>query len=411
MMAETNDVILDPTPCDAAFSFDDAIVRIARGVVPLGSEVVRLDQGHGRILAEPICARVDSPRVDVAAMDGYAVNEDDVGTLAALPVTGVALPGSAPSRLLRQGRAIRIFTGAPIPRGADRVIVQELADLRNDEVLFAANPGGKRHVRERGSDFSIGDVLLPANRALDPRALLVAAAADGSRVRVWRRPRVYIIATGDEIMWPGLAALTDVDIPDSLSNAVMALAEIWGAERTGAAIVPDRVDLIEAHARNALQCADIIIVTGGASVGERDFSRAVFIALGLKMNFAGVAIKPGKPVWHGQIGATHVLGLPGNPTAALVTARLFLAPLLCLLTGRPVANALSWRQSALGAAIAAGGDRESFLSATYEGLSVIPREQQNASSQHNLATTNALIRRLPYAPAGAIGDPVMLLDF
>ncbi len=411
-MAEADPVLLDPViPCRATWRFDDAIGRIAEQAHPLEIETVRLDRAHGRILAEPVRARIDSPRVDVAAMDGYAICDDDVRAGSRFIVSGSAFPGEAPRAPLAARQAARIFTGAPLPHGCERVIVHEVADRHGDRMVVRSHPGLKRHVRRRGSDFAAGETLLEPGRALGPRGLLVAAAADLARVAVWRRPRVYVMSTGDEIAWPGLASLSGFDIPDSLSNAVLAMAELWGGERAGSSIVPDKAELIEAQARFALGRADVLIVTGGASVGDRDLSRMVLASLGLDMMFERVAIKPGKPVWYGRIGDTHVLGLPGNPTAAMATARLFLAPLLCGMTARPIASALGWRPAPLGVPIAATGDRETFLCADWDGVMVSPFDRQAAASQRKLAGANALVRRMRHAQSAGVGESVMMLDF
>lgn len=411
-MAEADPVVLSPAiPCRASWRFDDAVGRVAEQACPLEIETVRLDRAHGRILAEPVRARIDSPRVDVAAMDGYAVCDDDVRAGSRFAICGNAFPGEAPQAALAAGQAVRIFTGAPLPYGCDRVVVQELADRHGDRMVVRSHPGLKRHVRRRGSDFAAGEILLEPGCALGPRALVVAAAADLARVAVWRRPRVHVMSTGDEIASPGLASLSGFDSPDSLSNAVLAMAELWGGERAGSSIVPDKAELVEAQARFALSRADVLIITGGASVGERDLSRTALVSLGLDMMFERVAIKPGKPLWYGRIGDTHILGLPGNPTAALVTARLILGPLLCGLTARPITTALRWRFAPLDAPIAAIGDRESFLCADYDGLTVRVLDRQAASSQLQLASANALVRRMPCAPSARAGEPVMILDF
>jgi molybdopterin molybdotransferase len=189
------------------------------------------------------------------------------------------------------------------------------------------------------------------------------------------------------------------------------MASEWGATISGIALVPDDGAAIGAMARSAMAQADILIVTGGASVGDRDFSREALKALGIAPLFAGVAIKPGKPVWFGRAGDTNVLGLPGNPTAALVTARLFLAPLLCLLTGRPTSSALGWRLAILDAPLDAAGNRESFLCGSWDGAVVRGLDDQAASSQASLAAANVLIRRHRDAPAAQPGDAAMILDF
>ena len=406
-MSDLAFAIRPAAPCRATLDFDTAMARMAAAAAPLGQERVALADAAGRTLARPVLARLDSPRADLAAMDGYAVR----GTQASrLRVVGDSFPARPFRRAIGPGEAVRIFTGAAMPVGADRVIVQELAVRHGDEVAIPAAEG-RRHVRPRGSDFAAGAALLPAGRRLDARAMLVAAAADSATLTVWRQPRIFILATGDELSRPGLAGGGALSIPDSTSLAIASLAAEWGATISGMALVPDDSEMIEAHARAAMAEADVLIVTGGASVGDRDFSRGALGALGLDRVFAGVAIKPGKPVWYGRAGGMQVLGLPGNPTAALVTARLFLAPLLCLLTGRQAGAALGWRPAALGAPLGDAGNRESFLCGDWDGSAVRALDRQAASSQASLAASNVLIRRARDAAAEPAGATAMILDF
>lgn len=407
-MSDLAFAIRPPRPCHATIDFETAIARLAAGTPPLGEERVALADAAGRVLARPVVARLDSPRADLAAMDGYAVG--GTRTAAHLGVVGESFPARPYRGAIGPGEAVRIFTGAPMPHGADRVIVQELAVRRGDQVAVPAAEG-RRHVRARGSDFAAGAVLLPAGRRLDARAMLVAAAADAATLTLWRRPRVFILATGDELSRPGLASGGALSIPDSLSLAIASLATEWGAVISGMALVPDDGEAIGVMARSAMAQADVLIVTGGASVGDRDFSRDALKALGIAPVFAGVAIKPGKPVWLGRAGGTKVLGLPGNPTAGLVTARLFLAPLLCLLTGRSASSALGWRPAILDAPLDAAGNRESFLCGTWDGAVVRALDGQAASSQASLAAANVLIRRQRDALPTQPGDAAMILDF
>lgn len=406
-MSDLAFAIRPSVPCRATLDFDPAIARMAAVAAPLGQERVALADAAGRILARPVLARLDSPRADLAAMDGYAVNGAQASRL---KVIGDSFPARPFRGAIGAGEAVRIFTGAPVPEGADRVIVQELAVRHGDEVAIPTAEG-RRHVRQRASDFAAGEALLSAGRRLDTRAVLVAAAADAATLTVWRRPRVFVLATGDELSRPGLAGGGALSIPDSTSLAIASLATEWGATISGMALVPDDSDMIEAQALAAMAEADVLIVTGGASVGDRDFSGGALSALGLDRVFAGVAIKPGKPVWYGRASGMQVLGLPGNPTAALVTARLFLAPLLCLLTGRPAKTALGWRPAVLGAPLGEAGNRESFLCGDWDGVTVRAIDRQTASAQASLASANVLIHRGRDALAEAAGAAVMILDF
>jgi molybdopterin molybdotransferase len=396
--------------CHGSLDFDAALTLMLRTASPLAAETVPLARSAGRVLAEPIVALCDAPPVDVAAMDGYAMCQPDGkdGPLQ-LSVIGASFPGSPCCDAIKAGKAARIFTGAPMPVGTDRVIVQEDVARHGDTIVCAATPQPGRHVRRRGSDFGCGKVLLNAGRLLDPRAMVAAAASGQGSVRAQRKPRVTIIASGDELSQPGEGI--GQSIPDSVSLAVAALAGEWGAKIVAMTIVPDRLDLIERRLGKAISASDVVVIIGGASTGDRDFSRAAAGSLGIVETFAKVAMKPGKPVWHGTAPGVHVLGLPGNPTAALTTARLFLAPLLCRLTGRPAATALRWRTAPLAVPVAPGGDRETFLCGDWDGEQVRLIDKQSASAQARLADANVLVRSAPGASALAAGANVWMLDF
>jgi molybdopterin molybdotransferase len=229
-------------------------------------------------------------------------------------------------------------------------------------------------------------------------------------VQVIRRPRVIVLSTGDELSEPGEAGGTPGVIPDSVSFGVMATAATWGAEVVGRRRLADAPDALRTAAAEALELADVIVVTGGASVGEKDFARAMFDAAGLELVFSKVAIKPGKPVWAGRAGGRIVLGLPGNPTSAMVTARLLLAPLLAGLGGRDPKDALVWRTVALTETLEATGDRETFYRGQSRGTGVAPVGNQDSGSQKALAEADTLIRRRAGEAAAGVGETVEVLD-
>ena len=387
---------------------DAAQAILALHALPIGSEEVALTAAAGRALAEPVIARIDSPRRDCAAMDGYAVRSIDL-TGAPLRIVGSRFAGARDAGRVAAGEAMRVMTGAPVPKGADRVIVAERSERRGDHVLLHPAPGERAHVRLRGSDFQAGATLLPRGVMLDPFALVTAAAADVAAVRVWQSPRVRILATGDEIVAPGMAVSNPQAIPDSLSIALCAFARQWGAGEISAERVPDDSSAIRAAARVALAETDLLVIVGGASRGDRDHCRSALTAMGLEIAFADLAIKPGKPVWFGQLGGLAVMGLPGNPTAALTVSRLFLAPLLAGLSGRSTSSALDWGMATLAEAVPANGPREAFLCAAAEGGSVRMLDRQSASGQALLARTQFLIRRAANAPALAAGAGVPVL--
>jgi molybdopterin molybdotransferase len=386
-------------------TFDEALALVAEAARPLGTETVSLAEAHHRVLAEPVVAQVDSPPRDVSAMDGYAVREAELP--ARLPVAGTAYPGDPLLRLV-PGSCIRIFTGGPVPEGADRVVIQEEVTRDGDVAAFGA-PGGGRHIRTRGADFPKGALLLGAGRRLDPRALVATAGADLGEVEVWRRPQLAIFGTGDELTEPGTARDRPGAIPESLLSGVGALAEEAGGMVVMSRRLKDNLPELVQMAGWALERADLVVVTGGASVGEKDFAKAMFETAGLELIFSKVAIKPGKPVWLGRAGGRLVMGLPGNPSSAMVTARLLLAPLIAGLVGqRP---ALSWGKAPLAAPLPACGDRETFVRAAWDGEAVRPADYQDSGAQKTLADAELLIRRRIAAPAAEAGELVEIIDF
>lgn len=392
-------------------SFDEASAITTAAALPLGLEEVALDHAQGRTLAKPVRAMVCAPPCDVSAMDGYAVRDADLSAFPArLKLIGKSFAGRRFEGAIGPGECVRIFTGAAVPAGADRVVVQESVRLSGAEALIDVAPGDARHVRARGSDFEEGEILLPAGRQLDYRALVAAAGADVARLHVWRRPRVVLLATGDELAEPGSARDMHGHIPESISFGMLALARDWGAEPRGRVRLPDIVAEMKVAAATAIERADLVVVTGGASVGEKDFARAMFEPLGLELLFSKVAMKPGKPVWLGRVGRVLVLGLPGNPTSALVTARLFLAPLIAGLAGRSPTAAQRWRTLPIGTRLPACGARETFVRARWDGHAVEPVSNQDSSAQKALAGSDLLLRRRANAAATDPGTLVDVLD-
>jgi molybdopterin molybdotransferase len=393
-------------------SFDQAAAIISNAARPLGNERVPIGEAHRRVIAEPVVARVDSPPSDVSAMDGYAVREEDLRQLPArLQVIGESFAGSGFGGGVSTGSCVRIFTGAPVPKGADRVVIQEVVRREEDVAIIGEHPGTAKHIRMRGSDFQEGDLLIEAGTRLGYRELVAAAGADLSDVVVWRRPTAIILGTGDELAAPGSAAGRPGAIPESVSFGVAALAEDWGASVNERIHLPDDLKAMELAAARALELADLIVVTGGASVGERDFAKAMFENQGLELLFSKVAIKPGKPVWLGRVKGKLVMGLPGNPTSALVTARLLLAPLVAGLSGLDPQSALHWRKAPLLTSLPACGDRETFVRARAVHESVEPTASQDSSAQKTLVEADLLVRRRPGAPSAETGDAVWVLDF
>lgn len=386
----------DATECAASISYDTALAILAVHAAPLDAISLSQTDAGGCYLAEPVHARLDSPRFDCAAMDGYAVRACDlVDGNSTLAQVGINYAGSGEIGEIRSGQTMRVMTGAPLPRGADRVVMIEYCLQIGSEVTIADLPRRKPHIRRRGSDFARGQQLLPACTRITPATALVAAAGDHGHLSVTRRARIQLLMTGNEILAPGKAAAAAFHIPDSLTDAIDLMCRSAGAEVVSKARLADDPETI-ASAKQAA-AADIVVVIGGASRGDRDFGRRAFAPLGLEMAFADVDMKPGKPVWYGMAGAAHILGLPGNPAAALTIARLFLVPLITRLMGGDLAHALPWQLIPAAAPIEANGAREAFLCAATSFHGVAVGDRQDASGQSRLAHSNALVRRRAHA--------------
>jgi molybdopterin molybdotransferase len=393
-------------------SFDEAVELVRSVAQPLAMETISLAEAAGRVLARPVVAQIDSPRSDVSAMDGYAVRDADLaGFPVSLEVIGESFAGAAWSGTVTQGTCARIFTGAPVPDRADRVVIQENVRREGHLAVIEEHPGAARHIRRRGSDFSAGEELLGAGRLLTPRAIVAAAAADVADLEVYRRPSVYILSTGDELAEPGTARERADAIPESVSYGVATLAEQWGGKCVGRTRLRDDLTAMQRVAARAIESADVVIVTGGASVGEKDFAKTMFEPLGLDLVFSKVAIKPGKPVWLGRARGKLVIGLPGNPTSALVTGRLFLAPLLAGLAGRSIEDALRWRKADLASQLDACGSRETFHRARAANGKAEILSFQDSSAQKALAEADLLVRQLANSPSIERGAEVDILEF
>lgn len=388
--------------------FDEAFALVAAAARPSASESLPLAIAAGRFLAAPVVAQVDSPRTDVSAMDGYAARDAD---LPRLRLVGVSYPGNGYGCPLGPGDCVRIFTGAPVPDGAERVVVQEIVCADGADVQVMGEVAGGRHIRRRASDFAAGDELLPRGRQLDPRALVAAAGADIAGVEVWRKPAVAVLGTGDELAEPGEARARPGSIPESVSFGVAALVERHGGFCMARRRLRDDPDDLREAAARALNDADLVVMTGGASVGEKDYAKGIFDDLGLALSFSKVAIKPGKPVWFGRAGGKLVMGLPGNPTSALVTGRLLLAPLVRGLAGGHPGDAIPWRSTPLAGGLPACGHRDTFVRGRWRGDGVEALTNQDSGAQRALAEAELLIRRRAGVPAAPAGEMVEIIDF
>lgn len=395
---------------------DEALARILAHANPVGAETVPVDRAAGRVLAADLAAARIQPPFPSSAMDGYAVRGADVTQVGRrLTVIGASVAGRAFDGAVAAGEAVRIFTGAPVPAGADTVLIQEDARVVEDgviEVTEAGTPG--RHVRAAGLDFRSGDVLVRAGTLLDFRHASLAAAMNHATVEVVRRPRVAILATGDELVLPGETPGPD-QIIASNHIGVAALVERSGGEAIFLGIAPDRTEAIARAVRRAADDgADVLITLGGASVGEHDLVRDAFGLEGLSLDFWKIAMRPGKPLMFGRLGPMHVLGLPGNPVSSLVCSLIFLEPLVRALAGRgamPVAT----EPAVLGAAMAKNDTRRDYVRAklAHDGdrLVATPARVQDSSMISVLTAAGCLIIREPGEPAAEAGAVCRIIRF
>jgi molybdopterin molybdotransferase len=392
-------------------SVEEARDRILAALAATPAETVALPEGWGRVLARPVAARLTQPPADVSAMDGYAVQAASATLGARLRVIGAAPAGHPFAGVLGAGEAVRIFTGGVVPAGADGILLQEDAEEAAGEVAVreAVRPG--RWVRRRGLDFTEGEVLLAPGRRLTARDVGLAAAANHPWLTVHRRPRIGLLATGDEIALPG-EAIPAGGIVSSNVHALAAMARAAGCEPVVLPIVPDDEAAIAAAAGAARAC-DLLVTTGGASVGEHDLVQKALGPEGFALDFWKIAMRPGKPLIWGRLGRTPVLGLPGNPVSALVCAVQFLLPAMGVLSGLPPAAPEAILVRA-GAPLAENDRRFDHLRATLgtdrDGRPVAtPFPVQDSSMLKTLARAEALILRPPHAPALPEGAEVMAI--
>ncbi|WP_027058952.1 molybdopterin molybdotransferase MoeA [Mesorhizobium loti] len=391
----------------------EALERLLDGSAPLAGEGVPLFEAVDRVLAEPVVALRTQPPFNASAMDGYAIRTADVASVPSkLSVIGMAPAGRGFDGTVGERQAVRIFTGAPLPDGADTIVIQEnVRDLGGGHIEVIEPTAEWRNIRRIGLDFSKGDVLLEKGRLLDPAALSLAASANHPVVTVVRRPLVAIIATGDELLPPG-SELGPDQIISSNAYGVAAAAQSVGARALDLGIAPDRKEAIAALVHKAVAAgADVIVTLGGASVGDHDLIHDVLTGEGMALGFWKIAMRPGKPLMFGRLGNIRCIGLPGNPVASLVCSQLFLKPLLARLGGRNHRQDI--RPARLGAAMPANDLRQDYVRAVVReddsGLVATPFNIQDSSMLRMLADANGLIVRAPFASASATGDPCRVL--
>src|SRR3954454_12410744 len=392
----------------------DALAAILAGAQPLPEEAVALDATHHRILARDVAARRTQPPQAMSAMDGYAVRAADAADLSArLKVIGEVAAGRPFGRTVGSGEAARIFTGGVIPDGADAVIIQEDTQADGDIITISEAAVKGRHIRPAGVDFNEGDVLLARGTHLSDRDLALAAAMNYPDLPVHRRPKVALLATGDELVMPGTTPGPG-QIVYSNGYALRALARSEGAETVDLGIAADTFAATTDGIRRARDSgADILVTTGGASVGDHDLVKRSLEAEGVAMAFWRIAMRPGKPMMHGRLGAMRVIGLPGNPVSSYVCAFLFLVPLIRALSGRTSVHHTR-KPALLGRDVAANDAREDYLRAPLEqradgSIIATPVTKQDSSLLGNLAVAQGLVIRPPHAPAATKSNVVDVL--
>ena len=392
----------------------DALAAILEGAAPMPEEMVALEEGHHRVLARDLAARRTQPPQAMSAMDGYAVRAADAAQVnAKLKVIGEVAAGRPFDRALGQGEAARIFTGGVIPDGADAVVIQEDTVAHGEAITITEAAATGRHIRPAGVDFREGDLLLKAGRRLTERDLSLAASMNYPELPVRRRPKLALLATGDELVMPGSQPAPG-QIVYSNGYALLALARSEGADTVDLGVAADTMEATTAGIRRAHEAgADILVTTGGASVGDHDLVKDALEAEKVTMAFWKIAMRPGKPMMHGRLGGMRVVGVPGNPVSSYVCTWLFVVPLICALSGRERVH--HTRETALlGRDLGANDMREDYLRARLEvrddgTLIAVPVNHQDSSLLANLAVAQALVVRAPFAPAAKAGSPCEIL--
>jgi molybdopterin molybdotransferase len=399
----------------ALLAVEDALARILKGVKPLQIETIALHKAARRVLARSVKATRAQPPFPASAMDGYAVRWEDVESIPVrLKVIGTSAAGHGFKGRVKAGTAVRILTGAPLPQGADTIVIQENTARDGDGIHVVEASVKAKNIRRVGLDFSVGDTLVSAGQTLSSRDIGLLAAGNAAQIKVYRRPKLVLFTTGDELVLPGMKPRRD-QIISSNSHAIATLAQHFGAEIINLGIVRDNLKATIKAVEKGLG-ADVLLTTGGASVGDHDYVQTAFKACGIKIDFWKIALRPGKPFMYGRKGRTHVMGLPGNPVSALVTARIFLKPLLDCFAGLPPQNENT--TAVLDGALEANDHRQDYVRAIVtiapDGRRTVkPFAVQDSSMQRTLQSSQALIIRAPMAAAVTTGDSVsvLLLDF
>ncbi|WP_196258295.1 molybdopterin molybdotransferase MoeA [Pelagibacterium limicola] len=389
-------------------SVDEALQRIVSPLVPKQAETITLDRAVGRVLAAPVLATLDNPPFDASAMDGYAVRADEVREGVTLIQSGVSQAGKGFTGQVEAGTCVRIFTGAPIPTGADAVVMQEQTTAHGDAITFLADTAPGRNVRTQGHDFCNGDALIPIGTRLAPAHIALIAAANQPFATVTQAPKIAIMATGEELVPPG-SPVPPGKIVGSNSFGLRALFSPHAGGIADFGIVPDDMEILVNAIGGALEdTPDILVTTGGASVGEHDLVQAALKANGVEIDFWRIAMRPGKPLMLGRKGNTTVFGLPGNPVSALVTATVFVMPAIRALLGETPPAPL---MLPLAESLAPNGPRRHFIRACRRvdasGMTgVAPVGETDSGHLTSLARSDCLIVQLEHDTGKNAGEIV-----
>ena len=397
---------------------EEALARVlASAEAPLEEEKVTLEAAYGRVLARDVKALRTQPPFSNSAMDGYALRAADTESApATLTVIGESAAGRAFEGAVGPGDAVRIFTGAPMPDGADTIVIQEDVSREGERIRLSTTAPAGDNLRLAGMDFQAGQMLIAAGHRLGPRDVALAAAANHTELTVRRRARVAILATGDELVPPG-GTLGPAQIIASNNFAVAGLVATYGGVAIDLGIAVDELCATKAAISRAHEAkADVLVTLGGASVGDYDLVQQALVSSGMELGFWRIAMRPGKPLMHGRLGAMRVLGVPGNPTSSMVCSILFLRPLLRALHGEPEPGVDPSQPGRLAVDLPANGVRQDYMRASLsrnsDGILIAtPATAQDSSLVKTMARADGLIVRPPHAEAAKAGDPCRVIPF
>jgi molybdopterin molybdotransferase len=397
---------------------EEALARVlASAEAPLEEEKVALESAYGRVLARDLDSLRTQPPFSNSAMDGYALRAADTASApATLTVIGESAAGRAFQGAVGPGEAVRIFTGAPMPDGADAIVIQEDVRREGERIRLSAAVLAGDNLRSAGMDFHAAEALIAAGRRLTPRDVALAAAANHTALAVRRRAKVAILATGDELVAPG-GALGPAQIIASNNFGIAGIVEACGGVAIDLGIAVDELSALKGAVSRAHDAkADVLVTLGGASVGDHDLVQQALVSAGMELGFWRIAMRPGKPLMHGRLGAMRILGLPGNPTSSVVCAILFLRPLLRALHSEPDPGADLSQLARLAVDVPANGVRQDYMRASLsredDGILVAtPAADQDSSLVKTMARADGLIVRPPHAEAAKAQDPCRVIPF